>query len=654
MRIGITVAVILIVIVGGGLLWFYVLAPSPADVAEAYLEHIKNQDLAAIEEYYDQEQAYPSEDELAEAFRDFADAFGLVNTEIVDFAPISEKWRNAKYSFELKYESKYFDPIVIQSNISLIRKGIRDWKILWNNDLPLPQYGLDVSYSQIRLEPRRGSIYDRSGNLLAGEGSLISVGVQPDRIKDPEALFKALQEQLGLSPEYVKSKYEAPGVQGHWFVPLISITEEKYAVVDDVLRPVPGIFFRREESRAYPGSNAAAHITGYMGEVTAGMIKSYPERDYAVGEIVGRSGLELSKDDLLRGRPGYRFYVEPKDSDRIMLAESKVVRGQDLHLTLDLEMQELAFDVLGDRVGSFVVIDATSGEVLVLVSTPSYDPNEFVLGISTERWQELSTDKDRPLFNRALQGLYPPGSVFKVVTASAALDQGIYEVDSEFDDDGELRVEGNIIRNFEQQVFGRHTLADGVVQSINTTIAQIGLSLGASNLKDYFSRWELGQAPQFGIPAQGGQIGEPERSKVALAWSAIGQDRVLLTPFHVAQIFSVFANQGALAHSHLLASEEETDEWSEVISPDTAYKMNRMLRRVVLEGTGKGADVSGLEVYGKTGTAETAGSVHAWFGGHVQIPDGRQLAFGVLVEDGGVGGRAAAPLVKDFLTRLVQ
>jgi len=119
----------------------------------------------------------------------------------------------------------------------------------------------------------------------------------------------------------------------------------------------------------------------------------------------------------------------------------------------------------------------------------------------------------------------------------------------------------------------------------------------------------------------------------------------------VAQIFSVFANQGALAHSHLLASEEETDEWSEVISPDTAYKMNRMLRRVVLEGTGKGADVSGLEVYGKTGTAETAGSVHAWFGGHVQIPDGRQLAFGVLVEDGGVGGRAAAPLVKDFLTR---
>ena len=142
----------------------------------------------------------------------------------------------------------------------------------------------------------------------------------------------------------------------------------------------------------------------------------------------------------------------------------------------------------------------------------------------------MSTDPNQPLFNRSLQGRYPPGSVFKVITAAAALDLGLVTVESEFVDSGELKVEGNVIRNFQNEVFGEHLFADAVIHSINTTMAEVGLMVGAENLSSYFANWGLDQEPDFKLPITSGQIGDPARNQVSLAWTAIGQDRVLLTP----------------------------------------------------------------------------------------------------------------------------
>ncbi len=265
-------------------------------------------------------------------------------------------------------------------------------------------------------------------------------------------------------------------MQSHWFVPLATLTEEEYRRLDPVLRPIPGIFFRRVESRAYPPLESyAAHITGYLGQVSPEMIRAYPELDYISGEVVGRAGLENSQDAALRGLPGYRFYVEPEDGFKILVAEKPVVLGESIELTLDARMQEIACQIMGDRSGALVVLDAQSGAVLALASTPSYDPNEFSRGgISSARWRDLESDPRRPLFSRALQGLYPPGSTFKVLTVAAALDLGLYEPESVFIDPGELTVHGNIIRNFQRQNFGEHDLHTAVVESINTTVAQVG------------------------------------------------------------------------------------------------------------------------------------------------------------------------------------
>ena len=338
-------------------------------------------------------------------------------------------------------------------------------------------------------------------------------------------------------------------------------------------------------------------ITGYLGEVTANMLDSYPEREYISGELVGRAGLELSQDDLLRGRPGYRFYVEV-DGERTLLAEKEAVQGQDVAITLDSRMQQLAFEVLADRRGAIVVLDAQTGEILTLASSPSYDANEFVGGISAARWQELSTDESLPMFNRALQGLYAPGSVFKVVTVAAALDRGLYDAGSTFVDTGELLVQGNIVRNFQRQVFGEHSLHQAVADSINTTVAQVGLDLGADALEAYFKSFGLDQSYALGLPMVGGQIGSPGRSQVALAWSAIGQDQVLVTPLHVAQIFSVFANMGQLPPIQLVVQTEQPES-SSVLKTETVVQMNSMLQDVVLKGTGTALRNSGVNVLAK-------------------------------------------------------
>lgn len=652
MRIIAGIAIVVLVLAGAAFVFMQYFYVYPLEVAKAYVNNIVSGDYQELEAYYHTGYPSPSALELETAFKQFADEYGLTAIELVGINAVDETLKNAEYVVDLRYESKFFEPLFVQFKLPLARDGLLSWKVKWTNVLPVPAYGINATYKRTRIEPVRGSIYDQNGSLLAGKGSVITVGVQPGRISDPDLLYQVLEENLGLSPDYVQRQYQAPGIQEHWFVPLATVTEGEYQTLDPILRPVPGVFFQRQQIRAYPATQALAHVTGYMGEVSPQIIEQFPDREYLAGESVGRSGLEFGLEEKLRGIPGYRLFVTTEETADMMFLERPVTNGEDVHLTIDLRMQQLAYNVLSDLVGSFIVLDATSGEVLVLTASPSYDPNEFIMGISSKRWQELSTDPSKPLFNRSLQGRFPPGSVFKVITAAAALDQNIFTTESVFQDTGELRVEGNIIRNFQQEVFDEHRFADGIIKSINTTMARVGLEVGADILSQYFAGWRLDTAPKLNLEAVPGQIGNPGRSKVSLAWTAIGQDQVLLTPFHVASIFTVFANEGVLPEFHLVKAELD-DNSMQVIQPETALAMEQLLEQVVLAGTGRAAAVEGLKICGKTGTAETGTeSSHAWFGGYVKDFNGRNLAFSVLVEGGGIGGQTAAPLIREFFQRL--
>lgn len=648
---GFTGLLVLFVIGGGVFVWFH-LQTDPTIVAEEFLGKIEKQDFAGLENLFT-DQKHPTDKDINDGFEKFANAFQLTTISLLDFAPFSINRKDATFYYEFFYESSDFAPLSVSSNLVLHRESIfDDWKVEWRDNLPLPSHGLDAKYVKTRTESERGMIFNTAGEIIAGRGSRVIVGVQPDRIKDERTLLEALEKYLNLDSQYACSQYGASEVQGNWFVPLITLTEQEYIRVEPYLRPIAGIFFRRIDARTYPKGARYAHITGYLGEVTSEMIDAYPERDYVSGEIVGRAGIESTQDDLLRGVPGYEVYVDLGDGSRFLLGEKALVRSEDLELTIDDQMQAWAYELLEDVSGSLVVLDAQSGAVLTLASTPSYNPNEFIGGITSKRWRELSDDLSKPMFNRAVQGLYAPGSVFKVVTVAAAIDQGLYTPQSNFEDTGELKVQGNSIRNFERQIFGEHDLHDAVVHSINTTIAQVGLDLGSDKLKEYFQLWGLDQTMRLGLPMVSGRPGDFGRSKVALAWSAIGQDQLLLTPLHVARIFSVFANDGIAPPVHLL--KHQIDSYGKIVlKPETVDQVNAMLHDVVWSGTGKAVRDTGLEVYAKTGTAEVQNANnHAWFAGHVALPDGHKLAFSLLVENGGVGGEVAAPIMYEFLLRL--
>ncbi len=653
MRLAIIIIIVAGLMLGAGYFLAEFIYPLPADVAEEYLDSLIAEDFNRMIELHHSEFEEPSIDNLANAFSDFSDNFNLLEIELLKFENIEESLFEADYQIEIIYTSEYFEDINIDFVMELSRDGILDWKIHWNDHFPLPEYGIEANYDRRRLYPERGSIYDRSGELLAGGGSVINVGIQPGRVEDPDLLHDTLYEELGLTEEYLTGEYQAAGVEDHWFVPVATISETEFAELDPILRPIPGIFFRRQDSRVYPYDKTAGHITGYLGEVTSEMIDSYPERDYQAGERVGRSGLEIGQEEILRGKPGYEFYIE-RDGDRELLRQLSPVHGEDVNISLDVSLQEEAVDLLAGERASFVLLDANSGEIIVLASTPGFDPNEFVQGISSSRWSQLTTDPDRPLFNRAIQGRYPPGSTFKVLTAAAALNEGIYNLDSDFDDDGQLTVEGNIIRNFEGEVFGQHTLEDAIVRSINTTMAKVGLELGAEGLEDYFNALSLSLTPDLGLPLQAGQIGNPGRSQVGLAWSAIGQDQVLITPLHMAKLFTPFANNG-YAPEVSLQIDDYGYQQEQVLAEETVNSLRESLRKVVTEGTGQSLNLDNYNIYGKTGTAEITGrDPHAWFGGFIEDFQYRDLAFALLVEEGGVGGRVAAPLVREFFERIIE
>ncbi len=648
--------------------------PYPEEVAEKYLENLLNENYNKMAELHHSNSKQPSSEDIAQAMNNFSEAYGLKNIEIKSLelqkegsggTALSQK---ATFELELKYSSEFFSPLNFVHSLELARdwqfsrEGFSNWKIHWQDFFPWPEYGLTATFERNKIMPARGDIYDRQGNMLAGKGSIVHIGVQPGRITEPELLFETLEQELDLSRDFIKTTYQAPGIQEHWFVPLTSVSEERYQELDPLLRPIPGIFFQREDSRTYPAAEVTGHLTGYLGEITAEMIESYPERDYQPGEKVGRSGLELGLEKELRGKPGYQLFVRTDTSggEKQELLKESVVAGKDFNLTLDLAMQTLAYETLGDKAGSLVVLDADSGDILTLASNPGFDPNEFIAGIDHRRWAELNNDPERPLFNRAAQGRYPPGSTFKAFTAATAIELGYFTPESNFVDQGEFIVEGNRIRNFAGDEFGQHTLKEAVSKSINTTMAQVGQEIGPNNMNEYFSKLKLDQRPDLSFSAHPGQLGALEQSQVNLAWSAIGQAEVLLTPLQMARLFAVFASGGYGAELNIVAS-EEAQEKTAVFQNSTINAMDKMLKEVITEGTGHRAALdltsrvqNDIKLYGKTGTAEVGGqNPHAWFAGYLRGFQDRDLAFAIMLEQAGVGGEEAAPLVNKFFSDLL-
>lgn len=409
-------------------------------------------------------------------------------------------------------------------------------------------------------------------------------------------------------------------------------------------------------------------------------IRRYPSPagSYVVGyyspALYGLAGLEREYDDYLDGAAG--------DNPLLILQRDLLHRsvvGNDLHLTLDLRLQEIADRALGDRQGAVVALDPKTGAVLTMVSKPHFDPQQLVLDPTKEDKAELARAKaywasitsegaGNPLLPRVTQGLYVPGSIFKTVTAATALDAGIANPAKIYPDPGEIVIDGHRIveLNRPQPVKNEYTLQEGYKYSLNIVFAQVGLDIGTVRMRDYTSRFGFGEEIPFDLPVVPSRLSNDPNylsNKPALADTAFGQGELQVTPLQMALITATVANGGKMPEPYLLASvrspqgetlkQTRPQVWRDPIKSSTAEQVRQLMIATVESGGAQNAKIAGLTVGGKTGTAEIgdgSDDSHAWYIGFAGRPNQPpEIVIAVIVERGGSGGTVALPIANEVI-----
>ena len=540
-----------------------------------------------------------------------------------------------------------------------------------------------------RLPAPRGMILDRRGEILADVRASFDALLIPSEAPEPprREWLSELSELLSMSPEEIEAVLEAPGPP-RWKPRTLKrrISRTEMARLEVHRLELPGVIVRARPVRHYPFGPLLGPTLGYVGEVSPRELSTPAFAEYEPGDMIGRSGLEWAWEGTLRGLAGgQQVEVDVRGRELRVLAEKPSEPGRNLVLTIDRRLQEAAREALGDQVGAVVVLDVRTGDVLAAVSSPSLDPNELARGVGPDRWREISSDPRYPLQNRVVQGLYPPGSTFKVATALAGLAEGVITPKTRVFCPGEYRFAGRGYRCWKKAGHGWVDLERALVESCDVYFYQLGLDLGVDAISRWAGELGLGRPTGIDLPGERGGLvptkawkrrarGEPWYAGETLS-VAIGQGFTMTTPLQLASMMAAVADpQGRRLRPRLVVRIEEPGgrPIQEVPVQEVGRlpfrrthleRVRRALRQVVAgaHGTARKADVEGFPVAGKTGTAQVVKLPeernrpeeeipwehrdHALFVGYAPTDDPR-IAFAVVVEHGGPGGSTAGPVAR--------
>lgn len=536
--------------------------------------------------------------------------------------------------------------------------------------------------NRIRVRPAaapRGILYDRNGLPLVDNRPAFTLSLIPREMENPAAVVARLGMLLRLPPgELYDSLSRVPPDS---FLPVRvrrGLTMEEVAKVEEWRLELPGVVVEVEPQRAYPSPRLGAHLLGYVREASEEQVR---QGGYRRGDMVGQSGLERLLDDFLRGRDG----GEEIEVDAVG-RPVRVVRHQDpqpgAHVVtaLDRRVQEAAERALGDHAGAVVVLDPRSGDLLALASRPAFALDHFTGTLGREAWLRLVRDPRAPLLNRAIQSQYAPGSVFKIVVAAAALQEGVITPFDRLRCAPAFQLGRRSFRNWDDQDWGEIDLYRALVRSCNTYFYQLGLKVGMEAIGRYARAFGLGELTGIDLPGEKpglipGPRGPVGRGGRVGRWSpgdtvnlSIGQGPLLVTPLQVARLMAAVATGGILWKPRLVQRVASPDgevlysEPSQIrgfvdLSPVVWAFLQRSLWGVVNDGgTGAAARLPGIAVAGKTGTTQLVGQDdaapdHAWFAAYAPAGDPAVVVV-VLIERGGKGGQAAAPVARQLLERI--
>jgi penicillin-binding protein 2 len=523
--------------------------------------------------------------------------------------------------------------------------------------------------NRIRILPKqpiRGNLFDRKGRVLATARLTHAVYLWP-RAKELspnwEENLTRLAKMLEMPRAEIVRKIEQDNSNGSTLVRIAQgLTPAQITALEEYRDQLNGIEVDIETLRHYPNGKIGSNVLGYTGEPTPEEFQTLEAQGYRLGDVIGKMGVEKAYESQLRGEWG-GIQLEVDGAGKVMqiLGQKKAKPGKDVTLSLDLALQKTAAEALGDRKGAVVALDPRNGQVLAMITYPSFDPNIFSGPMTTETWQKMQPEGN-PFINRTLRG-FPPASTFKVVTATAGLESGKYPPKTILNTFAYLNVGGTAFGEWNRAGFGPIGYIRAMAMSSNTFHGQIGRGVGGPHLIKWARRYGFGEKTGIELDDETpGLIADDAWKMKQFNWGwtegdtvnmSIGQGFTLATPLQIAVMFAAVANGGYRVKPHLIKNDGAASQWRKPINvkPETMKTLQQSLRAVVAEGTGKALNQPHLPpAAGKSGTAEAPpGKSHTWFGGYAPYDKPEIVVVAFVEHSGGGGGSVAAPIVRQVM-----
>lgn len=537
-----------------------------------------------------------------------------------------------------------------------------------------PMYQRLSSKNRIRLitvETPRGRIFDRNGVLLVDNRISFDVGVFPRELKDKNKSIENLSRKLGIPQDELEAALKENFLTPSQPVKIISdIEKEKAIMLEQERLDLQGVLVEPRPRRHYVYGQSASHVLGYLGKINRKEFEAFKDYGYRISDYIGRAGIEKEYDNYLRGRDGGKqIEVDNRGYQVGILGIKEPVKGKDLYLTIDIELQKFIEELFEGARGAACVMDPQNGQILSLVSFPPFDPNIFVSGKDSRSIKELFIRNDYPMLNRVTNCTYPPGSVFKIITASSVLDKKKITAKTLLNCNGSYVLGNKVFKCWRKKGHGELAMRDAIKGSCNVFFYQAGRIAGVDDIANYSARYGLGQPTDIDLPDESSGI-VPSRIWKALKkrrpWYegetlnyAIGQGYLLVTPIQLIRALSCVASNGYLVKPYLVKRIENIDisrgEPRRINVSDSVLGIIKDgLIKVVNDedGTGKKAAIKDVVVAGKTGTAQTStDKTHAWFAGFAPAEKPR-VAVLVFLEYGGKGGLGASTSAGKIFAKL--
>lgn len=604
---------------------------TPKDVLKKYVDCIEKQEYEKMYTMLETESAKEiTQETFVERNSKIYEGMDCQDIKVTNVEQDKESGKEIKVSYNMSFDT--LAGKVSFSNRTDFVKEEEGYRLVWKDSFILPDLGREDKVQILTTEASRGRITDRNGDVLAGPGTASSVGIIPGKLTGGEEDIKKAAKLLDMEAETIQKKLDAGWVKDDSFVPLttlIKVSEKEFSSLEEEeeldkerkrqeqLLEIPGIMLTDTQVRTYQLKEAAAHLIGYVQNVTAEDLEEHKGEGYRSNSVIGKSGMEGLYEKELKGQDGHEILITDEEGEtKKAVATKRKEDGKDIQLTIDSELQKELYEQFKEDKSCSAALNPYTGEVLAMVSTPSFDDNDFIRGMSGEQWTSLNEDNKKPLYNRFRQ-TWCPGSTFKPIIAAIGLKTGALDAKEDLGSEGLSWQKDESWGDYKVTTLHEANPANmknAIIYSDNIYFAKAALKIGADNLQKELDALGFNEKIPFEISMGESQYSNTDgiEDEVQLADSGYGQGQILINPLHLASVYTSFLNDGSIMKPYLQYKEQaEPEVWIKgAFSKEAVQSVREGLKGVVNDsgGTGYAAHGGNTLLEGKTGTAEIKAS----------------------------------------------